>query len=77
MRRKGRRLARAPQECRLIPDDGQQVRRELERQFRAFVKLEDEAGYWRWLSLQPGFNPDCPLSRQRAADAWREAIAEK
>lgn len=77
MRRRGRRLARAPQESRLIPDDAQQVRRELKKQFRAFVKSEDEVGYWTWLSLQPGFDPACPLSRQRAADAWREAIAEK
>jgi hypothetical protein len=77
MRRKGRRLARAPQESRLIPDDAQQVRRQLERQFWAFVESEDEAGYWMWLTSQPGFDPDCPLARQRAADAWREAIAEK
>ena len=72
---KGRRLSRPPQERKLIPDEAEQVRQELERQFREFVKLEDEAGYWAWLSLQPGFDPESPLVRRRAGEAWKEALA--
>jgi hypothetical protein len=74
---KGRRLPRPPQERKLFPDPAQEIRRELERQFRAFVEMEDEAGYWAWLSLQPGFDPESATARRRAADAWREALSEK
>ncbi len=51
--------------------------REMERQFRGFLELEDEAGYWAWLSVQPGYDPEDPQARQRAADAWKEALAER
>jgi hypothetical protein len=74
---RGRKIPSSPQERRLIPDPVFETRRELERQFRGFVALEDEAGYWAWLSLQPGFDPASPIARKRAADAWREALAER
>lgn len=74
---RGRKLPQAPQERLLFPDPVREARRELERQFRGFVELEDEPGYWAWLSLQPGFDPDSPLARRRAAEAWREALAAK
>lgn len=74
---KSRRLPRAPQERKLIPDPAHEIRRALERQFRELVELDDETGYWAWLSLQPGFDPDSPTARKRAADAWREARAAK
>lgn len=74
---KGRRLPRPAQERELIQDPAHELRRELERQFRGFVELEHEAGYWAWLSLQPGFDPESPVARRRAAEAWKEALAEK
>jgi hypothetical protein len=61
----------------LIPDPVQENRRELLRQFHELVELEDEAGYWAWLSLQPGFDPESPTVRKRAADAWREELAAR
>lgn len=39
--------------------------------------MDDEAGYWAWLSLQPEFDPESHVARRRAADAWKEALAEK
>ena len=66
---------RPPQERALIPDPEREAQRAVERQFRKFVELEDEAGYWAWVSLQPGFDPEVPLARQRAAEAWKEALA--
>jgi len=74
---RGRRLPQAPQERALIPDAGRVARRELERQFHGFVELEDEAGYWAWLSLQPGFDPESQVARRPAAEAWREELAAK
>jgi len=50
--------------------------RRLKRQFRDFVDLEDEEGYWSWVNEQPGYDAS-QLARQRAADAWREALSEK
>ncbi|HET7290993.1 MAG TPA: hypothetical protein VFM88_01080 [Vicinamibacteria bacterium] len=70
-----RRLPTPPQERKLIPDAMQEQRRALERQFREFVEMNDEAGYWAWLSLQPGFDPESPIARKRAVEAWREARA--
>jgi hypothetical protein len=61
----------------LVPDPAVEARRELERQFHGFVELEDEAGYWAWLSLQPGFDPESPTMRRRAVEAWREALAAR
>lgn len=61
----------------MIPDPAQAARRELLRQFKELVEMEDEAGYWAWLSLQPGFDPESASALKRAADAWREALAEK
>jgi hypothetical protein len=61
----------------LIPDEASETRRELERQFRGFVEMEDEAGYWAWLSLQPGFDVSSLAARRRAAEAWREAVAAR
>ena len=72
---KGRRLPQPPQERGLIPDEEREARRALERQFRQFIELEDEVGYWAWISLQPGFDPESPLARRRAADAWKEGLA--
>ena len=77
MARRPRRLPRAPQDRALTPDDAIELRRELERQFRGFVELEDEEGYWTWLSAQPGFDPDSVTARSRAAEAWKEALAER
>jgi hypothetical protein len=57
----------------LLPIDR---RRELERQFRGFVELNDRDGYLRWLSLQPGFSPASPRGLWRAVDAWKAARAE-
>lgn len=75
--RRTRRLPRAPQERELIPNEAADQRRELERQFHGFVELEDEAGYWAWLSLQPEFDPESQTARARAAEAWREALAAR
>jgi hypothetical protein len=77
---KGRRLPRAPQERALIPDEAHAVRRELERQFHEFVELEDEAGYWAWLSLQPGFDPESPLrpeARRRGLERSARRVAAR
>jgi hypothetical protein len=67
----------APQEKRLIPNAEHEKLREPERQFRELVEIEDEAGYWAWLSLQPTFDPESPAARKRAAEAWREALGAK
>ena len=72
---RGRKLPKPPQERKLIPDAERQKLRALERQFRELVEMDDEAGYWAWLSLQPGFDPGSPIARRRAAEAWREARA--
>jgi hypothetical protein len=72
---RGRKLPRPPQERALIPDPEREARRALERQFRELVEMADEPGYWAWLSLQPGFDPESPLALRRAAEAWREALA--
>lgn len=74
---RARRLPRAPQERALIPDDAHEQLRELERQFRELVELEDEAGYWAWLSSQPRFDPGSAVARKRASDAWKEALVER
>lgn len=52
-----------------------EIVRELERQFRELVSLEDEDGYWNWLSVQPEYDPTDEKRRRRAAEAWREAVS--
>jgi hypothetical protein len=54
-----------------------EIVRELQRQFRELVSLEDEEGYWKWISEQPGYDPRDAKRHRRAAEAWREALSEK
>jgi hypothetical protein len=54
-----------------------EILRELERRFRDLVYLEDEEGYWKWISEQPGFDPNDEKRRRLAADAWREALSAR
>ena len=54
-----------------------EILRELERQFRVLVSLDDEEGYWKWISEQPGYDPSDEKRRRRAAEAWREAVSAR
>jgi len=49
-----------------------EILRELERQFRDLVYLEDEEGYWKWISEQPGFDPD-----DERGGAWLRTLGAK
>ncbi len=72
-----RRLSRAPQEVRLFPDPSRERQKELRRQFADLVEMEDEDGYWAWLSLQPEFDGESADARKLAQSAWKEALAAR
>lgn len=54
-----------------------EVQRGIMNQLWEFAYLDDEAGYWKWISEQPGYDPKDEQKRLRAAEAWKAIVSER